>query len=187
MSRSDAPAGTILETERLRLRRLEPGDLEALHALYSDPEIRRYFPEGVLTRAQTKEELDWFVAGDPDHPALGLWATVLKPDGEFIGRCGLLPCIVEGRPEVEVAYLIDKCHWRQGFGAEAAAALVRYGFDTLGLTRIVAFVDPANAASAATARKAGLAFEREIAPEGMRTAIYAIERRRDADETDSSA
>jgi len=187
MSRSAAPAGTILETERLRLRRLEPGDLEALHARYSDPEIRRYFPEGVLTRAQTKEELDWFVAGDPNHPALGLWATLLKPGGEFIGRCGLLPWTVEGRPETEVAYLIDKRYWRQGFGAEAAAALVRYGFDKLGLTRIVAFVDPANAASAATARKAGLAFEREIELEGKRDAVYAIERRRGTDETDSSA
>jgi len=178
MNPDAAPAATILETERLRLRRLEPGDLDALHALYSDPEIRRYFPEGVLTRAETKAELDWFVAGDPDHPALGLWATTLKPGGEFIGRCGLLPWSVEGRREVEVAYLIDKRYWRRGYGAEAATALVRYGFDRLGLTRIVAFVDPSNVASAATARKAGLAFEREIELDGTRISVYAIERRR---------
>jgi ribosomal-protein-alanine N-acetyltransferase len=167
---------TILETERLLLRRLAPGDLDALAALYADPDIRRHFPDGTRTRAETKAELDWFVAGDPDHPELGLWATVLKADGAFVGRCGLIPWVVDGRPEVEVAYLIDKRYWRRGLGAEAARALVRYGFGRLGLRRIVAFIAPEHTASIATATKAGLRFEREIELEGLRTGCYAIER-----------
>lgn len=167
---------TILETERLRLRRLEPGDLDALHALYRDPEIRRHFPDGTRSLEETREELDWFVAGDPEHPALGLWATILKSSGTFIGRCGLIPWTVDGRPEVEVAYLIDKRYWRQGLGSEAARALVRYGFERLGLARIVAFIEPTNRASIATATKVGLRFEREIDFEGAATTLYAIER-----------
>lgn len=167
---------TILETERLRLRRLEPGDLGALHALYRDPEIRRHFPVGTRSLEETKEELDWFVAGDPEHPALGLWATILKSSGAFIGRCGLIPWTVEGRPEVEVAYLIDKRYWRQGLGGEAARALVRYGFEELGLARIIAFIEPTHRASIATATKAGLRFEREIEFEGLVSVLYAIER-----------
>ena len=39
----------ILETDRLLLRHLLPGDLDNLYALYSDPEIRRYFPDGTRT------------------------------------------------------------------------------------------------------------------------------------------
>lgn len=39
---------TILETKRLLFRRLILDDLDALFALYSDLEIRRYFPEGTL-------------------------------------------------------------------------------------------------------------------------------------------
>ena len=71
----------ILETDRVILRRLEPGDLDDLASLYADPDIRRYFPEGTLTRAETAEELAWFTGGgDPDHPALGLWAAVDKSD-----------------------------------------------------------------------------------------------------------
>ncbi len=46
----------ILETPRLILRHLLPGDLDSLFALYRDPEIRRYFPEGTLTYEETKEE-----------------------------------------------------------------------------------------------------------------------------------
>ena len=49
-----------LETDRLLMRRLVATDLDELYALYRDPEIRRYFPEGTLTRAETQEELEWF-------------------------------------------------------------------------------------------------------------------------------
>jgi hypothetical protein len=61
---------TILETERLR--RLVASDLDDLYALYRDPEIRRYFPEGTLTLEETREGLAWFQNGHPDHPELGL-------------------------------------------------------------------------------------------------------------------
>src|SRR5436305_3552904 len=98
----------ILETPRLMLRRLLPGDLDSLFALYRDPEVRRYFPEGTLTYEETKEELEWFLDGHPTHPQLGLWATIHKESDQFIGRCGLLPWTIEQRSEVEVAYLLAK-------------------------------------------------------------------------------
>ena len=89
----------ILETERLILRRLVPEDLDQLFALYSDPEIRRYFPEGTLTYEETQEELEWFLIGHHEHPELGLWATIHKPTNQFIGRCGLLPWTIHfGEP-----------------------------------------------------------------------------------------
>ncbi|MEX2202236.1 MAG: GNAT family N-acetyltransferase, partial [Dongiaceae bacterium] len=77
---------TILETDRLILRRLVPGDLDDLARIYADPDVRRYFPEGTLTREETREELEWFFKGHPDNPELGLWATIHKPSGRFIGR-----------------------------------------------------------------------------------------------------
>src|SRR5688572_12696080 len=162
----------ILETERLYLRHLEPGDLDALAALYADPEIRRYFPEGTLTREETQEELEWFLNGHPEHPQLGLWATIHKPTGQFIGRCGLLPWVIDGVNEVEIAYLIAKPWQRQGLGAEAARALVRHGFETLGLKRLIALIDPAHAASIRTAESAGLRFEKEAEIEGVRSSVY---------------
>lgn len=67
----------------------------------------------VLSLEGTKEELEWFLNAHPTYPELGLWATLLKGTGRretgaFIGRCGLLPWTLEGRHEVEVAYLLDK-------------------------------------------------------------------------------
>ncbi len=163
----------ILETERLILRRLAMEDLDALFALYSDPEIRRYFPEGTLTYEETKEELEWFLDGHPRHPELGLWATIYKPTKQFIGRCGLLPWTIEDREEVEVAYLIDKAFWRQGLGAEAALAITQYGFNTLGLSRLICMIDPANQASQNVARKLGMMLEKEMEDEKGPFLLYA--------------
>ena len=76
----------ILTTERLVLRHLEPHDLVPLYALYRDPEMREFYPDGTRTLAETKEELDWFLTGHPRQPELGLWATIERSSGAFLGR-----------------------------------------------------------------------------------------------------
>src|SRR5215212_6969810 len=166
----------ILETQRLILRRLLPEDLDRLFTLYSDPETRQYFPEGTLTYAETKEELEWFLNGHPDHPELGLWATIHKETDQFIGRCGLLPWTIDGRTEVEVAYLIDKGFWRQGLGTEAAQAIARYGFEQLHLTRLICLIDKNNQASQKVARNIGMTFEKEGVDEVGPFLLYSMQR-----------
>ncbi len=152
----------ILETDRLLLRRLVMDDLNDLFELYCDPEIRRYFPEGVLTLEETKEELEWFLNGHPKHPELGLWATIHKGTGKFIGRCGLLPWTIEGQFEVEIAYLLDKDFWHQGLATEAAHGILHYGFDKLKLSRLICMIDPENTASQRVAERIGMTFEKQV-------------------------
>jgi RimJ/RimL family protein N-acetyltransferase len=166
----------ILESERLILRHLEPDDLDSLFVLYSDPEIRRFFPEGTLTREETLEELEWFLNGHPRFPELGLWATIHKEMGRFIGRCGLLPWTIDGQDEVEVAYLVDKAFWGQGLGTEAAQAVLDYGFNKLGLSRLICMIDPGNKASMNVAHKIGMTFEKEAVDEWGLSHIYSIEK-----------
>lgn len=151
----------ILETPRLRLRRLEPGDLDDLFALYSDPEVRRYFPEGTLTREETRKELEWFRNGHPEHPELGLWATVLREDDRFIGRCGLLPWTLDGRFEVEIAYMLARDYWGRGLATEAARGIRDHAVGVLGRDRLICLIDRDNAASIRVAEKIGMTFERE--------------------------
>ncbi len=166
----------ILETERLILRRLLPEDLDELYALYRDEEIRRYFPDGTRTYEETKEELEWFLNGHPRHPELGLWATIYKPTGQFIGRCGLLPWTIDDRLEVEVAYLLAKDYWRKGLGSEAARAIVSYSFGQLNLPRIICMMYAENSASVKVAQGLGMNREREMEDEKGVYYIYAIER-----------
>jgi RimJ/RimL family protein N-acetyltransferase len=164
----------ILETERLILRHLTRADLDPLYALYRDPEIRRYFPEGTLTYEETRDELEWYLNGHPAHPQLGLWATIHKASNQFIGRCGLLPWTIDQRQEVEVAYLLAKEYWGQGLGTEAAQAILNYGFEQLQLSRLICLIDKENQASIKVARNIGMTFEREGVDEKGPYLLYSI-------------
>jgi len=165
----------ILETERLLLRRLVPEDLDALYTLYSDPIVRRYFPEGTLTLEETREELEWFLNGHPRHPELGLWATILKETGQFIGRCGLLPWTIDDQFEVEIAYMLGKEYWGQGLASEAAQGIARYAHEQLGLTRLICLIDHDNAASIRVATKTGMTFEKEGLDDKGPYVLYSME------------
>jgi ribosomal-protein-alanine N-acetyltransferase len=166
----------VIETERLTLRRLTMDDLDALAAIYVDADVRKYFPEGILTYEQTKEELEWIINVYYGQYGFGLWATLLKETNEFIGRSGLLPWTIDGRQEVEVAYLLAKAHWGRGLGTEAARAIVSYGFGELRLPRLICLIDPANEASAKVAIKIGMSLEREADIDSEPTLVYSAMR-----------
>jgi [ribosomal protein S5]-alanine N-acetyltransferase len=155
----------LIETERLALRRLTLNDLDALAAIYAD--------EDVLAYEQTKEELEWIINIYYGQYGFGLWATKLKETNEFIGRCGLLPWTIDGREEVEVAYLLAKEHWGRGLGTEAARAILAYGFGELHLSRLICLIDPANEASVTVAMKIGMSLEREADIDGEPTLVYS--------------
>lgn len=164
----------ILETKRLILRHLVMDDLDELYALYRDPEITRYIPDAPRSREEAQEELEWHMHGHPRHPELGLWATIHKETGKFIGRCGLLPWEIDGQQEVEVAYTIARAYWRQGLGSEAAQAILQYGFEKLNLSRLICLVDEENIASQKVAEKMGMRFEKESRDETGPFWVYSI-------------
>jgi RimJ/RimL family protein N-acetyltransferase len=151
----------ILETDRLILRHPVLDDLDSLWVLYSDPEIVRFIPDASRTYEETRKEIEWHMHGWPGRPELGLWATIHKESGAFIGRCGLLPWTIDGQAEVEVTYLIDRVYQDQGLATEAAEAILDYGFNTLGLSRLVCLIDAENVASIRVAEKIGMRFEKE--------------------------
>ena len=78
MATPSGPGSVVVETERLLLRRLTMDDLDALAALYRDPEVRRWFPDGTRTHEQTREELAWIIDVYYVRYGYGLWATFQK-------------------------------------------------------------------------------------------------------------
>lgn len=145
-----------------------------MFALYRDPEIRQYYPDGTRTLEETREELEWFQSGHPRHPELGLWATLDRATGEFLGRCGLLPWEIDGKFEVELAYMIAKQRWGEGLATEASLGIVEHARTRLRLKRLIALVTPGNDASAAVAQKVGMRFEREYTDEYGLCHIYGM-------------
>jgi RimJ/RimL family protein N-acetyltransferase len=152
----------ILETPRLILRHQVLSDLDDLWALYQNPNITKYIPDAPRSREEAQEELEWHMNGHPHHPELGLWATIRKETGKFIGRCGLLPWEVDGVHEVEVAYTIAEEYWGKGLASEAAQGILKYGFEKLNLSRLVSLIEPGNIGSQKVAEKMGMRLEKEV-------------------------
>jgi ribosomal-protein-alanine N-acetyltransferase len=149
-------------------------DLDDLWALYSNPEITKYIPDAPTSREEAKQELESYMNGHPKFPELGLWATIHKGTGKFIGRCGLLPWTIDGQEEVEVAYTISQEYWGQGLATEAAQAILEYGFEKLKSSRLISVIDAENIASQRVAEKIGMHFERESRDELGPFLVYSI-------------
>lgn len=175
----------MLETERLILRRWRAADRPAFEAMNADPEVMRHFPK-LLTRADSAAMLGRI----QDHFAefgYGFGAVERKADRALVGMVGLARAGFDAPvcPAVEVGWRLARPHWGQGYATEAAAAWLAHGFGTLGLSDIVAFVVPANAASQAVMTRLGMRrdpardFEHPGLPVGHRLRphwLFAVER-----------
>lgn len=144
------------ETERLRLRPLAIGDASALHALQQDAEMMRYFG-GPYLRQQTDTWLEWHVALW-EQEGFSHWAAELKPSGAFLGWIGLTKVWEpdELLPATEVGWFVDRTCWGMGLATEGARRSLIFGFEDLGLDRIIARCDPQNRASERVMQKLGM-------------------------------
>jgi ribosomal-protein-alanine N-acetyltransferase len=146
----------ILETERLLFRDHEEGDLEPFCEMEADPLVRQL--SGGRPRPREEAERTFRDAWLPKKP-MGLLATVFKPEGRYIGRCGLYPHrgeddqVIPG--EGVLAFYLARPYWGCGLATEAGRAFIQYGFDVLQLSRIVAGANVLNLASNRVLQKLG--------------------------------
>ena len=159
-----------LETDRLVIRSVTAADATAIAAIWADPDVTRHLggprePEKVI--ASVLEAAD-------DPPALDLWTV--EHEGRTIGNCGLVEKQIDGRDEVEIAYVLATEAQGRGFATEAGAAVRDHAFDVLGLSRLVALVHPENESSARVAEKLGFSFEKDVPrPSGRVLRLYGLE------------
>jgi RimJ/RimL family protein N-acetyltransferase len=161
-----------LETARLLLRALGPGDLDAYAAMYADAEVMRFLEDGrPLDRAAAWRSMavhlgHWRLRG------YGQWALVERTTGELVGRAGLWQ--PEGWPGLEVGWLLGRPYWGHGFATEAARAAVAHAFNVVGAERVISLIRPDNHASIRVAERLGERYERTIDVSGGAAHIYAI-------------
>jgi RimJ/RimL family protein N-acetyltransferase len=168
---------TELETARLLLRPWRQEDLDPYARICADPEVTRYVT-GPLSRQESEEQVSRFVRHWEER-GFGLWAVEYRASGAFIGFIGLLhqhdwPI---GEDKTEVGWRLDRAFWGQGLATEGAQTSVRYGFEQLGLERIISIINPKNLASRRVAEKAGLTLCGELCFRGYDVVWYAIDRR----------
>jgi RimJ/RimL family protein N-acetyltransferase len=147
----------VLETENLLFRDHTLEDLDPFCALEADPEVRRFVGGRPRTREAAEHRFrDQFLK--PASDRLRLWATVFKPDGRYIGYCGVYPHFGEAGPipgEGALGFTLARAYWGRGLATEAARAFVDFGLNELCLRRIVASVEVGNTASVRVIEKLG--------------------------------
>ena len=162
--------GLILETPRLLLRKFTLQDADALLLLLGDPVVMEFYP-ATLDRKGVEEWIGRNLARY-ERDGHGLWAIVLKDNGELVGDCGCVLQEVEGRNEVEVGYQVRRDLWGNGYATEAAGACMIYAFDELGANRVISMIRPPNLRSRRVAEKNGLVCEKIIVWRGYEHCIY---------------
>ncbi|WP_375249946.1 GNAT family N-acetyltransferase [Sphingomonas sp.] len=144
-----------IDTARLTLRYPQPEDRAPLLALWADPRVMENL--GPVKDAQMA---DATIARHAGYRAqgLGFRAIVRKSDAATIGFCGLKPG-APGTPiagEVEIGWMLAADAWGQGFAAEAASAMLAWGWATLDTARIVAITAASNHASQRLMERLGM-------------------------------
>jgi RimJ/RimL family protein N-acetyltransferase len=161
-----------LETPRLRLRPCTADDIDALHALWTDPSVRRWlWDDQVVDRATAAEVV---AASEVSFAAngSGQWCVALRGATELIGCAGLRE--MGETPEVEILYGFEPAQWGRGFALEAARVVLAHGFDGLGLERIAGRTDTPNRASARVLERLGMHFEGERLVGDLPTVHYGL-------------
>jgi ribosomal-protein-alanine N-acetyltransferase len=139
-------------TARLRLRPLEPEDVDALASVYMHPLVARWI--GSYTREDIVQEIERQIQHQGSF-GWSFWAVEERESGRLIGDCGLQPLEHRG-PEIELGYDFHPRVWGHGLATEAARAVMGQAFGGLGIERVVAVVKPDHLASQRVLEKAGL-------------------------------
>lgn len=164
-----------LETERLFLRELTPGDYDALYAVLADSDIMQHDPY-TFDEARVR---NWILKNMERYRVFGfgLWAVCLKETGEMIGDCGLTMQTINGSILPEIGYHIAKAHQRRGYAKEAARAVRDWTFSHTPFGMVYSYMKEDNTASAAAARANGMRLlDTFTDAEGAQTAVYGLSR-----------
>jgi NAD-dependent deacetylase len=166
------PHPLALDTSRLRLEPVLPRDTEAMHAVWVDPDVRRFLWDDQVITVETAAEVTRASARDFERHRFGLWSVRTRHVGHLAGFCGLRTGGVG--PEPELLFGLLPSFWRQGLAREAARAVLVRAFDALGLERVIAATDVPNVRSAKTLVSLGMRLERRARHQGLDTLFYVL-------------
>ncbi|MFB2586259.1 GNAT family N-acetyltransferase [Herbiconiux liukaitaii] len=151
----DAPT---LSTEQLELRPHRIDDAEDWYDLQSDPSVTQFLPWPERDRRASRRHLRDRTKHTRLWQADDFLALAVVREGRVIGDVSLhLRSVDADSRDVEIGWVMHPAHSGHGFATEAAAALLRFAFDTVGAQTVTAVTDARNTRSVALAKRLGFA------------------------------
>jgi RimJ/RimL family protein N-acetyltransferase len=145
----------VLETPRLLLREMEPGDLDFVAAMLADEDVTRYY-ERTFSRADAQVWLDRQRRryADDGH---GLWLVLERASGAPIGQVGLAMQEVAGERHPEAGWLLHRPFWGKGYATEAGRGVRDAAFQRWRYPALISLIRPVNEPSRRVAERVGFA------------------------------
>jgi RimJ/RimL family protein N-acetyltransferase len=148
----------LLETARLALRNLSEDDAPFMLGLLNEPSfIRNIGDRGVRTLDDARDYITRGPVASYARFGFGLYLVELKAPRAPIGICGILKR--DALPEPDIGFAFLPAYWSQGYAFESASAVKDYARGALGLTRLLAIVNPTNGGSIRLLEKLGFTCE----------------------------
>jgi RimJ/RimL family protein N-acetyltransferase len=148
----------VLESERLRLRPLTEADVAGLFAIFSDPEVTRYWSSPPLESEADAATLLEEIHEEYARGELLEWGLERRDAPGVIGTCSLMALSLANR-RGELGFALRRDAWGRGYVQEILPVLVTWAFGPLGLHRLEADVDPRNEASVRALERLGFRVE----------------------------
>jgi RimJ/RimL family protein N-acetyltransferase len=145
----------IIETERLILREFTIDDYQAVFEFNSNVELHKYTGDKVIKSLESSKDMIrniWI--RDYKNYGFGRWAAIYKPENKIIGFAGLkyLPEF----DEVDIGYRFLPYYWGKGIATEVSVEIIKYGFEKLGIEKIIGIARIENTGSCKVLEKIGL-------------------------------
>ncbi|SDC83855.1 ribosomal-protein-alanine N-acetyltransferase [Terribacillus halophilus] len=132
-----------IKTSRLILRKMDKNDVNALFAIWSDPNVTKYMNIDGFSQIEQAEEMI-SILSDLSEKGEAIRYTILEAKtNSIIGSCGFNTLDFKNET-AEVGYDLDSGFWNKGYGTEAVQGLVDYACHQLQFKKIEAKVDPNN-------------------------------------------
>ncbi len=145
----------VIETERLIIRPFVDGDVEAVYEFNSHPEVIKYTGNALVKNLQEAQDIITTIwHRDYKIHGYGRFAVVYKPDNKVIGFSGLK--WEADLDATDIGYRFLPEYWGMGIATESCIPILQYGFEELGLDKIVGLALPDNIASCKVLEKIGM-------------------------------
>ena len=165
-----------LQTKRLHFKRYTTEDLPFVLELVTNAQVMKYIGNGLTkTEEYAMQLIERMQEQYQNFDDYGLHVLVHNETNAYVGHAGIVAQIIDDAFELELGYWIHPAYWGQGYGKEAAHALVQYANEELELERYIAAVQVGNVGSEKIAQSVGMTLEKMIEMEGKRVQIYKKE------------
>ncbi|BDS10274.1 GNAT family N-acetyltransferase [Aureispira anguillae] len=163
------------ESKRLRFRKLTSDDIPSWIEFFKNND-RLHFLGMDLSKDKAVLAKEWVMMQLERYQTQGLGhlAVELKTSGAFIGMGGILPRVLEGKTEYEVAYSLLPKFWGKGYGTEIAIQMKAFGLKQINSDRLISIIEVNNVDSIKVAKKNGMKALFETEYLGMEVVVYGV-------------